>query len=273
MNLLDAAILGIVEGVTEFLPISSTGHLIVAASLLGVHGSDKVKTFEIAIQAGAIAAVLWAYWERFRGVFLALPSDRSAQRFALNLILAFAPAALVGLLFSREIKTYLFNPVGVAIASVVGALVIFWVERNPEAREARARIQSVDAMGPLDALKIGLAQCASLIPGISRSGATLIGGMLFGMNRTSATEFSFFLGVPTLTAASLFSLWKDWALLTVEDLPAFAVGAVVSFLVALAVIRWLIRFVATHTLVAFAWYRILFGALILLAAWTGWVQW
>jgi undecaprenyl-diphosphatase len=273
LNLLDAAVLGIVEGITEFLPISSTGHLIVAASLLGVHGSDKAKTFEIAIQAGAIIAVLWAYWGRFRGVFTGLASDRQAQRFVRNLAIAFLPAALIGLVFSKQIKAFLFNPVGVALASVAGALVIFWVERRPEEREARARVKDVDAMSALDAFKVGIAQCFSLIPGMSRSGATLVGGMLFGMNRKSATEFSFFLGVPTLTAASLYSLWKDRDLLSLADLPHFAVGTMVSFVVALAVIRWLIRFVASHTLIAFAWYRIAFGGAILLVSALGWVRW
>lgn len=273
MNLIDAAILGVVEGITEFLPISSTGHLIVAASLLGVHGEAKVKTFEIAIQAGAIAAVLWAYADRFRPLLTNLSHDARAQRFLRNLAIAFTPAALIGFLLSGAIKTYLFNPVGVAVASVVGALVIFWVERKPEEREVKARIRDVDAMTSLDALKVGLAQCASLIPGMSRSGATLLGGMLFGMNRKAATEFSFFLGVPTLTAASLYSLIKDRELLSAADLPHFAVGAAMSFVVALIVIRWLIRFVASHTLTVFAWYRIVFGGLILLGAWSGWVPW
>ncbi len=273
MNLLDAAILGIVEGITEFLPISSTGHLIVAASALGVHGEAKAKTFEIAIQAGAIVAVLWAYAERFRPLLWGWRHQPKARRFARNLLIAFLPAAFLGLLLAKAIKDFLFNPIGVALASVAGALVIFWVERRPDEREARARIKDVDAMSALDALKLGIAQCFSLIPGMSRSGATLVGGMLFGLSRRAATEFSFFLGVPTLTAASLYTLYKDWSLLSWSDLPVFAVGGIMSFVVALIVIRWLIRFVITHTLIAFAWYRIAFGGLILLTAWLGWVKW
>ncbi len=273
MNLIDAAILGIVEGITEFLPVSSTGHLIVAASLLGIHGDERTKTFEIAIQIGAIFAVLWAYMDRFWSTFRGLGRNAQANAFFTNLCIAFVPAATIGFLFSKHIKAVLFNAYGVAAASIIGALVILWVERSSTAREASARITDVDAMTKLDALKVGFAQCFGLFPGMSRSGATLVGGMLFGLSRKTATEFSFFLGVPTLSAASLYSIYKDRALLSSADLPAFAVGTVVSFIIALIVIRWLIRFVATHTLVAFAWYRIAFGGLILLTAWMGWIRW
>ncbi len=275
MNLIDAAILGIVEGITEFLPISSTGHLIVAASMLGIHGEAKVKTFEIAIQIGAIFAVIWAYRTRFNGAIKGVTRVENAQRLFINLFIAFLPAAIVGLLFLKYIKLYLFNAYGVAAASIVGALVIFWVERPSRRvdRSVEARVRDVDHMTVLDALKVGFAQCFGLIPGMSRSGSALVGGMLFGLSRNVATEFSFFLGVPTLAAASLYSLWKDRALLSMQDLPHFAIGLIVSFVVALIVIRWLIRFVATNTLVVFAWYRIVFGVLILASGYFGWISW
>ncbi len=275
MNLFDATILGIVEGITEFLPISSTGHLIVAASLLGVHAEAKVKTFEIAIQIGAIFAVIWAYRVRFNGAIKGVTRVDNAQRLFINLFVAFLPIAILGLLFSKQIKFYLFNAYGVAAASIIGALVIFWVER-PSRRVDRAvdaRVRDVDNMTTLDALKVGFAQCFGLIPGMSRSGSALIGGMLFGLSRNVATEFSFFLGVPTLAAASLYSLWKDRGLLSINDVPHFAIGLIVSFVVALVVIRWLIRFVATNTLVVFAWYRVAFGAFILASGYFGWINW
>jgi len=274
LNLFDATIMGIVEGATEFLPISSTGHLIVAGSLLGVH-DERGKVFEIAIQIGAIFAVLWAYRERFNGAIKGVTRVSNAQRFVWNLFLAFLPVAVLGLLLNKYIKAVLFNPYGVAAASIVGALIIFWVERPSMLadRAVNARVRDVDDMTALDAIKVGFAQCFGLIPGMSRSGSTLIGGMLFGLSRNVATEFSFFLGVPTLAAASVYSLWKERALLSSADIPVFAVGMVVSFVVALVVIRWLIRFVATHSLRVFAWYRLAFGALILAAGALGWVQW
>ena len=274
MNLFDATIMGIVEGATEFLPISSTGHLIVAGSLLGVH-DERGKVFEIAIQIGAIFAVIWAYRERFNGAIKGVTRVSNAQRFGWNLFVAFLPVAVLGLLLNKYIKAVLFNPYGVAAASIIGALVIFWVERPSMLadRAVNARVRDVDDMTALDAIKVGFAQCFGLIPGMSRSGSTLIGGMLFGLSRNVATEFSFFLGVPTLAAASVYSLWKERALLSSADIPVFAVGMVVSFIVALVVIRWLIRFVATHSLRVFAWYRLAFGALILAAGALGWVQW
>lgn len=274
MNLFDATIMGIVEGATEFLPISSTGHLIVAGSLLGVH-DERGKVFEIAIQIGAIFAVLWAYRERFNGAIKGVTRISNAQRFVWNLFVAFLPVAVLGLLLNKYIKAVLFNPYGVAAASIVGALIIFWVERPSMLadRAVNARVRDVDDMTTLDAIKVGFAQCFGLIPGMSRSGSTLIGGMLFGLSRNVATEFSFFLGVPTLAAASVYSLWKERALLSTADIPVFAVGMVVSFIVALVVIRWLIRFVATHSLRVFAWYRLAFGALILAAGAFGWVSW
>lgn len=274
MNLFDATIMGIVEGATEFLPISSTGHLIVAGSLLGVH-DERGKVFEIAIQIGAIFAVVWAYRERFLATLRTFMQPGKGQRFLINLLVAFLPVAVLGLIFNKAIKAVLFNAYGVAAASIVGALIILWVERDGArvAREAQARVRDVDAMTWLDALKLGFAQCFGLFPGMSRSGSTLVGGMLFGLSRQAATEFSFFLGVPTLAAASLYSLYKERALLSGADVPAFAVGTVVSFIVALVVIRWLIRFVANHSLLAFAWYRLAFGAFIIAAGALGWVQW
>lgn len=274
MNLFDATIMGIVEGATEFLPISSTGHLIVAGSLLGVH-DERGKVFEIAIQIGAIFAVVWAYRERFFSALASFTRPGNGQRFFVNLLVAFLPVAVIGLLFNKAIKAVLFNAYGVAAASIVGALVILLVERDSvrERREANARVRDVDAMTWLDALKLGLAQCFGLFPGMSRSGSTLIGGMLFGLSRKAATEFSFFLGVPTLAAASLYSLYKERALLSSADMPIFAVGTLVSFIVALFVIRWLIGFIASHSLRAFAWYRIAFGVAILVAGALGWVNW
>ena len=274
MNLFDATIMGIVEGATEFLPISSTGHLIVAGSLLGVH-DERGKVFEIAIQIGAIFAVVWAYRERFFSALTSVTRHGSGQRFFINLFIAFLPVAVLGLLFNKAIKAVLFNAYGVAAASIIGALVILWVERDSprELRESRARVRDVDSLSALDALKLGFAQCFGLFPGMSRSGSTLIGGMLFGLSRRTATEFSFFLGVPTLAAASVYSLYKERALLSSADIPAFAVGTVVSFIVALLVIKWLIGFVANHSLQAFAWYRIAFGVAILAAGHFGWVNW
>jgi undecaprenyl-diphosphatase len=275
-----AVILGLVEGFTEFLPISSTGHLIVAGALLGFTG-DKAATFEIAIQTGAMFAVVWEYRQRIAATLTGLATQRTAQRFALNVLIAFVPAVVLGLAFGGFIKARLFHPVPVAIAFVVGAFIILWVEArhrrdyggHDPGGNGQARIQTVDQMTALDALKVGLAQCAALIPGTSRSGATIIGGMLFGMSRTAATEFSFYLAIPTLVAAGVYSVWKQRETLSGADLPLFAIGSVVSFLSALACIRWLIRYVSTHDFRIFAWYRIAFGGLVLLTAYGGWVSW
>ena len=266
--------MGIVEGATEFLPISSTGHLIVAGSLLGVH-DERGKVFEIVIQIGAIFAVVWAYRERFFSALATVTRRGDGQRFFINLFIAFLPVAVLGLLFNKAIKAVLFNAYGVAAASIIGALIILWVERDsPRAlRESRARVQDVDSMSAMDALKLGFAQCFGLFPGMSRSGSTLIGGMLFGLSRKTATEFSFFLGVPTLAAASVYSLYKERALLSSADIPAFALGTIISFVVALVVIKWLIGFVASHSLKSFAWYRIAFGVAIIAAGHFGWVNW
>ena len=270
--LLKAAVMGVVEGLTEFLPISSTGHLILTASLLNFTG-EKVKVFEIAIQTGAMFAVIWEYRERLARTLAGLGSDPQARRFASNLLVAFIPAVVLGLAFNKTIKAHLFHPVPVALAFVVGGLIILWVERGRRGSVGRARVESVDDMTPADALKVGLIQCLALVPGTSRSGATIIGGMVFGLSRRAATEFSFYLGIPTLMGAGAYSVWKERAALSLSDWPMFAVGLVVAFFAALLCIRWLIRYVSTHDFVPFAWYRIVFGGLVLLTAWTGLVSW
>ncbi|MGI9217097.1 MAG: undecaprenyl-diphosphate phosphatase [Hydrogenophaga sp.] len=269
MLLIKAAIMGVVEGLTEFLPISSTGHLILAGSLLGFVDA-KAKVFEIAIQTGAILAVIIVYWQRLRETLLGLPSQRQAQRFALNVLIAFIPAVMLGLLFGKAIKANLFTPTVVATTFIVGGFIILWAERRAQ---QTARIQSVDDMTPWDALKLGLVQCLALVPGTSRSGATIIGGMLLGLSRKTATDFSFYLAIPTLIGAGVYSLYKERALLSVDDVPMFAVGLLFAFLSAWLCIRWLLRYVASHSFVPFAWYRIAFGALILLTAHMGWVHW
>jgi undecaprenyl-diphosphatase len=278
--LIKAAVMGVVEGLTEFLPISSTGHLILAASLLNLTG-DVVKVFEIAIQAGAMCAVIWEYRERLRRTVTGLSHEPQARRFALNVLIAFVPAVVLGLAFGNAVKAHLFHPVPVAMAFIVGGLVILWVEARHRrlygaldlAGGRRARVETVDEMTPLDALKVGLVQCLALIPGTSRSGATIIGGMVFGLSRRCATEFSFYLGIPTLMGAGAYSVWKQRELLSLDDLPMFAVGLVFAFFSALLCIRWLIRFVSTHDFTWFAWYRIVFGAVVLVTASAGWVQW
>jgi len=266
--LVKAAVMGIVEGLTEFLPISSTGHLILAASLLGFTG-EKFKVFEIAIQSGAILAVIIVYRERLAATLAGLGGDAQARRFALNVAIAFVPAVILGLLFGKAIKAHLFTPIVVATTFILGAFVILWAER----RKAAPRIDSVDAMRPIDALGVGLCQCLALIPGTSRSGATIIGGMLLGLSRRTATEFSFFLSIPTLLGAGAYSLWKERALLSAADLPLFAVGLLFSFLAAWLCVRWLLRYVSSHDFVPFAWYRIVFGLIVLATAWSGLVVW
>lgn len=275
-----AAVMGIVEGLTEFLPISSTGHLILAASLLDFTGRS-VKVFEVAIQTGAMFAVIWEYRERLGRTFGGLARDPVAQRFARNVLIAFVPAVVFGLLLGGLIKAHLFHPVPVALAFVLGGVVILWVEhRHHRAYGERdlegarhARVETVDDMSALDALKVGLVQCFALIPGTSRSGATIIGAMLFGFSRRAATEFSFYLAIPTLIGAGAYSVWKERDALSTAELPMFMVGTVFAFVSALLCIRWLIRYVSTHDFSAFAWYRIVFGGLVLLTAWTGWVDW
>ena len=267
-----ALIMGVVEGLTEFLPISSTGHLILAGSLLDFTG-DKIKVFEIVIQAGAIFAVCWEYRVKIASVLTGLFSDRKAQKFALNLIVAFLPAAVLGVLFNKKIKAVLFSAVPVALAFIIGGLIILWVERRHKGDAVVARINSVDDMSLMDALKIGCAQAFALIPGTSRSGATIIGAMLFGMSRKAATEFSFFLAIPTLLGATVFSLYKERALLSAADVPLFTIGTVFAFISAFFCVRWLLRYISTHNFSAFAWYRIAFGLVILLTSYYGLVVW
>lgn len=271
-----ALIMGIVEGLTEFLPISSTGHLILAGSLLDFGsdiGSDKLKVFEIAIQSGAMLAVVWEYRVRIAAVLTGIFSDARAQKFAVNVLVGFLPAAILGLLFNKAISAVLFAPVPVAVAFIVGAFVILWVERRNRTNPAAVRIESVDDMRLLDALKVGCAQAFALIPGTSRSGASIIGGMLFGMSRKAATEFSFFLALPTLFGASIYSLYKERALLSAADLPLFGIGGFAALVSAFLCVRWLLRYISTHDFTFFAWYRIVFGVVILVTAFQGWVDW
>lgn len=264
-------LMGIVEGLTEFLPISSTGHLILAGSLLDFTG-EKVKVFEIVIQAGAMLAVCWEYRAKIFSVLFNFRRDIAARRFVVNLLVAFLPAIVLGLIFGKAIKQHLFAPVPVALAFIVGAFVILAVERRNR-RILTPRVDSVDDMSALDALKVGLAQCFALIPGTSRSGASIIGAMAFGLSRRAATEFSFFLAIPTLFGATIYSLYKERALLSAADLPMFGLGAFAAFVSAFLCVRWLLRFISTHDFTAFAWYRIVFGVLVLITASTGWVVW
>ena len=271
-----AAIMGVVEGLTEFLPISSTGHLILAGALLGFD-DDKAKVFDIAIQTGAIFAVILVYWQKIRDTLIALRSSdasgKQAQAFALNVLIAFIPAVVLGLLFGKAIKANLFTPVVVASTFIMGGFIILWAEARQKNAATAARIQDVDAMTPMDALKVGLIQCLAMIPGTSRSGATIIGGMLLGLSRKAATDFSFYLAIPTLIGAGVYSLYKERALLSVADVPMFAAGLVVSFISAWLCIRWLLRYIATHSFVGFAYYRIAFGLVVLATAYTGAVNW
>jgi len=267
--LFKAAIMGIVEGLTEFLPVSSTGHLILTGSLLGF-ADDKSKVFDIAIQTGAIFAVMIVYWQRLRETMAGLGNDARAQRFAINVAIGFVPAVVLGLLFGKAIKAHLFTPVVVASTFIIGGFIILWAERRTS---AVVRVETVDDMSRLDALKVGLVQCFAMIPGTSRSGATIIGGMLLGLSRKAATDFSFFLAIPTLIGAGLYSLYKERALLSVADIPLFGVGLLFSFLAAWLCVRWLLRYISTHTFVAFAWYRIAFGIVVLITAYTGAVTW
>lgn len=282
--ILKAVILGLVEGFTEFLPISSTGHLILVGDLLDFN-DGKGKAFEVIIQFGAILAVCWEYRQKLISVVSGITSRRSSQRFAINIIIATIPAIVLALLFGKYIKSVLFSPIPVATAFIVGAFVIFWAEARQRKMESdpgdgvliSRQIDSVDDLNWRDAIKIGLAQCAALIPGTSRSGATIIGGMLFGLPRKVATEFSFFLAIPVIAGATLYELIKlrhvlgdtSWSSFG----PTLGIGFAVSFVSAFVCIRWLIRYVATHDFRIFAWYRIVFGVVVLITAWTGWVQW
>lgn len=266
--LLKALVLGIIEGLTEFLPISSTGHLIVAGDLLN-YTNEQSKVFKIVIQLGAILAVCWEYRQRISEVVSGLGTDSVQQRFALHLMAGFLPAAILGVLFYSTIKTYLFNPITVASALIVGGLVILYVEK----RVYHPRIETMDALTWRTALKIGFAQSLAMFPGVSRAGATIIGGVIFGLSRKAATEFSFFLAIPTMFAATIYDVYKSWGLLRLEDLPVFAVGFVAAFVAAMLTIKALLRFVSNHSFVPFAWYRIVFGVAILASAYFGVINW
>ena len=267
--LLKAAVMGLVEGLTEFLPISSTGHLILAGALLGFD-DDKAKVFDIAIQTGAIFAVILVYWEKIQSTIKALPYREEAQRFAFNVFIGFVPAVVLGLLLGKAIKAHLFTPWVVATTFIIGGFIILWAERRPA---SSVRIRAVEDMRGRDALKVGLVQCLAMIPGTSRSGATIIGGMLLGLSRKAATDFSFYLAIPTLIGAGAYSLFKERALLSMADVPLFGVGLVVSFISAWVCVRWLLKFISSHSFEAFAWYRIVFGLVVLGTHYTGWVTW
>jgi len=269
--LIQVVMMGIVEGLTEFLPISSTGHLILAGSLLNFTG-EKVKVFEIVIQAGAMLAVCWEYRVKISRVILDFKHDIAARRFVVNLLIAFLPAVILGLIFGKAIKAHLFKPVPVALAFIIGAFIIIIVERR-QRRVMYSRVDTVDDISAADALKVGLAQCLALIPGTSRSGATIIGAMAFGLSRQAATEFSFFLAIPTLFGATVYSLYKERALLSAADLPMFSIGALSAFISAFLCVRWLLRYISSHDFMIFAWYRLVFGGIVLVTAFTGWVNW
>jgi undecaprenyl-diphosphatase len=267
--LVKAALMGVVEGLTEFLPISSTGHLILAGALLGFEG-EKAKVFDIAIQTGAIFAVILVYWQKIRSTMVELPTSANARRLVLNVIIGFLPAVVLALAFGKLIQLHLFTPMVVATTFILGGFVILWAERRPA---TSIRVQSVDDMTPMDALKVGLAQCLAMVPGTSRSGATIIGGMLLGLSRKAATDFSFFLAIPTLIGAGVYSLFKERHLLSMADIPLFVVGLVFSFISAWLCVRWLLRYISSHSFVPFAWYRIAFGIVVLITAWSGVIAW
>jgi undecaprenyl-diphosphatase len=263
-----ALILGVVEGLTEFLPISSTGHQIVVADLLEF-GGERSMAFNIIIQLGAILAVVWEFRRKIFDVVLGLPTQPGARRFTANLLIAFFPAVILGVLLADWIHHYLFNPITVAAALVLGGLVMLWAER----RQHTVHAETVDEMTWKDALKVGLAQCIAMIPGTSRSGATIIGGLLFGLSRKTATEFSFFLAMPTMVGAAVYSGYKYRELFVPADFPVFAIGFITAFIFAMIAVKGLLRFIASHSYAVFAWYRIAFGLLILATWQFGWVDW
>ena len=269
---LKAIIMGLVEGFTEFLPISSTGHLILAGSLIDFNG-EKAKVFEIAIQSGAMLSVVWVYRKKIWSVLRGLPVDRSAQMFARNIIIASLPAIFLGLLFHKKIKALLFSPIPVALAFIIGGVIILWVERHHKKNSVDYRVNSMDELSALDAFKVGCAQVLALIPGTSRSGSTIIGGMVFGLSRKAATEFSFFMAMPILFGAGAYSLYKERAILSAADLPLFGIGSIAAFISAFLCVRWLLRYISTHDFTAFAWYRIAFGIFIIVSGQYGWVIW
>lgn len=263
-----AVILGVVEGLTEFLPISSTGHQIIVADLIDF-GGERAMAFNIIIQLGAILAVVWEFRRKIMEIITGLPTQRNAQRFTLNLFIAFLPAVVLGVIFADLIHEYLFNPITVAVALVLGGFVMLWAEK----RQHQVRVDHVDDMHWTDALKVGCAQCLAMIPGTSRSGSTIIGGLLFGLSRKAATEFSFFLAMPTMVGAAVYSGFKYRHLFRADDLPVFAIGFVVAFIFAMIAVRALLKFIANHSYAVFAWYRIAFGILILMTWKFGWIDW
>ena len=265
---IQALILGVVEGLTEFLPISSTGHQIIVADLLDF-GGERAMAFNIIIQLGAILAVVWEFRRKILDVVTGLPTQRNAQRFTVNLLIAFLPAVVLGVIFADLIHHYLFNPITVATALVIGGIVMLWAER----REHEVHAESVDDITWKDALKVGFAQCLAMIPGTSRSGSTIIGGLLFGLSRKTATEFSFFLAMPTMVGAAVYSGYKYRDLFQPADLPVFVIGFVTSFIFAMIAVKGLLKFIASHSYAAFAWYRIAFGLLILATWQFGWIDW
>jgi undecaprenyl-diphosphatase len=258
-GLLTAALLGLIEGVTEFIPVSSTGHLILASHWLGETG-EAAKTFDIFIQLGAILAIVWLYRQRLTHALLAARTDPASRQFLVNLLIAFLPAAIVGFLAHDWIKARLFTPIVVAIALVVGGLLILLIERL----RPRERVADVAQVRPPTALGIGLAQVLSLVPGTSRSGATIMGGYALGLSRRAATEFSFFLSIPVMVAATGYDLLKSRDALTMADAPAFAVGFAVAFVSAIIVVKAFLGYVSHHSFSAFAWYRIVLGLALLL---------
>jgi len=268
---LKAALMGIVEGLTEFLPISSTGHLILVGGLIDFTG-EKEKVFGIAIQTGAMLAVIWQYRVKLMHTIVGLFSDPVAQRFVRNILIAFIPAVVLGLAFGSMIKAHLFSAVPVALAFIIGGFIILIVEKRGETK-GHVRVNHVDDMTAKDALYLGLLQCLALIPGTSRSGSTIIGGMAIGLSRKCATEFSFFLGIPTLIGAGAYSIWQERNILQASDTPLFLVGLVFAFISALICIRWLIHYVSSNSFKPFAWYRIGFGIIVLLTSWTGIINW
>jgi undecaprenyl-diphosphatase len=269
-ELFSAIVMGVVEGLTEFLPVSSTGHLILTGHLLAMDmASDRIQVFTIAVQTGAILALCLYYWQKIWLIIKGLPKEPASQRFAMNVVIACIPAIVMGLLFQKTIKTVLFNAPVVATTFIVGGLIILWAER----RQSIDRVHNTEDLTLLDAVKVGFLQCLSLIPGTSRSGSTIIGGMLLGLKRQVATEFSFFLAIPLLLGAALYDFYKHYAIFSVSDIPLFLAGIIASFITALLVIRWLLRYVASHTFVVFAYYRIAFGLLVLITAKMNWIAW
>ena len=271
--LMQTVVLGIVEGLTEFLPISSTGHLIIASDLVDFAQSPGADTFVIAIQAGAILAVCWFYRQRIFRILRGLFSEPVEQRLAVNTIVGFLPAAVIGVMVAGTIKAYLFNPITVAAALVVGGVLILWIENYQVKKQIKPRVLTMDDMTWKDALMVGFMHCLAMIPGTSRSGATIIGGLVLGLSRKAATEFSFFLSIPTIFGATVYDLYKSRDALAAANLDGLLVGTVVSFLSALFVVRWLLRYVSTNDFKAFGWYRIVFGLLILGLGATGTVEW